>query len=260
MFAGPRFLESCRRRYGNAVTFSTLFDSRFVMVFDPALVKQVFQGAPRRLHAGEANALLGPVLGERSVLLLDVEEHLRHRRLLLPPFHGRRMQSYAEAMLQAADVEIERWPIGEPFPLLASMQSLTLAVIVRAVFGYEAGPQEEELRRRLRAMVEPVSRPRGLLLLLTLGRLGGGGATVARFEESRRAVDELLYAEIARRRADPELSKREDVFSALLLAQDEDGERLSDTEIRDELVTLLLAGHETTALTPWSRSRCACGR
>jgi len=99
------------------------------------------------------------VLGERSVLLLDVEEHLRHRRLLLPPFHGRRMQSYAEAMLQAADVEIERWPIGEPFPLLASMQSLTLAVIVRAVFGYEAGPQEEELRRRLRAMVEPVSRP-----------------------------------------------------------------------------------------------------
>ena len=246
MFAGPRFLESCRRRYGNAVTFSTLFDSRFVMVFDPALVKQVFQGAPRRLHAGEANALLGPVLGERSVLLLDVEEHLRHRRLL-PPFHGRRMQSYAEAMLQAADVEIERWPIGEPFPLLASMQSLTLAVIVRAVFGYEAGPQEEELRRRLRAMVEPVSRPRGLLLLLTLGRLGGGGATVARFEESRRAVDELLYAEIARRRADPELSKREDVFSALLLAQDEDGERLSDTEIRDELVTLLLAGHETTA-------------
>ncbi len=247
MFAGPRFLESCRRRYGSAVTFSTLFDSRFVMVFDPALVKQVFQGSPRRLHAGEANALLGQVLGERSVLLLDEEEHLRHRRLLLPPFHGARMQGYAEAVLQAADAEIERWPVGEPFPLLASMQSLTLAVIVRAVFGYEPGPREQELRRRLRAMVEPVSRPRGLLLLLTLGRLGGGGTTLRRFEESRRAVDELLYAEIARRRADPGLSEREDVFSALLLAQDEDGGRLSDTEIRDELVTLLLAGHETTA-------------
>src|SRR5437588_10964016 len=83
MFGGARFLEACRRRYGSAVTFSTVFDSRFVMVFDPALVRQVFQGSPSRLHAGEANALLGPVLGERSVLLLDEDEHLRHRRLIL---------------------------------------------------------------------------------------------------------------------------------------------------------------------------------
>ena len=103
MLAGPRFLEACRRRYGNAVTFSTLFDSEFVMVFDPALVKQVFQGSGDQLHAGEANALLGPILGERSVLLLDGAEHLRHRRLLLPPFHGRRMQAYAEVMRESTD-------------------------------------------------------------------------------------------------------------------------------------------------------------
>ena len=98
MLAGPRFLEACRRRYGDAVTFGTLFDSKFVMVFDPALVKQVFQGSGTRLRAGEANALLGPILGERSVLLLDGAEHLRHRRLMLPPFHGQRMQAYADVI------------------------------------------------------------------------------------------------------------------------------------------------------------------
>ena len=131
MFAGPRFLEACRRRYGNAVTMGTLFDNRFVMLFDPALVKQLFQGSNEQLHAGEANALLGPILGERSVLLLDGAEHLRHRKLMLPPFHGRRMQAYAESMRDAADREIDSWPVGEPFALMPSMQSLTLNVILR---------------------------------------------------------------------------------------------------------------------------------
>jgi cytochrome P450 len=247
LFAGPRFLEACRRRYGSAVTFSTLFDSHFVMLFDPALVKELFQGSNEQLHAGEANALLGPVLGERSVLLLDGAEHLRHRRLLLPQFHGARMAAYADTMRAATDLEIDSWPVGSEFPLLPSMQALTLRVIVQAVFGYSPGAAEDELRRRLRAMVEPLASPRGLPLIALLGRLGAGSAANRRFESSRRAVDELLYAEIARRREDPDLEQRDDVFSALLLAQDEDGERLTDREVRDELVTLLLAGHETTA-------------
>src|SRR5437764_5270517 len=137
LVAAPRFLEACRRRYGDAVTLRTLFDSPFVMVFDPALVKELFQGSSEQLHAGEANALLGPILGERSVLLLDGAEHLRHRRLLLPPFHGRRMQAYTEVMQDATDLEIDSWPVDEPFPLLGSMQSLTLRVIMQAVFGYQ---------------------------------------------------------------------------------------------------------------------------
>ena len=247
IFAGPRFLEACRRRYGDAVTFGTLFDSRFVMLFDPVLVKELFQGRGDQLHAGEANALLGPILGERSVLLLDGSEHLRHRRLMLPAFHGRQMQAHAETMREAADAEIDSWPVGQPFPLLPSMQSLTLRVILRAVFGYRPGAEEQELRSRLRAMVEPLARPRGLPLMLILGRLRGNRGVMERFEASRRAVDETLYREIERRRSDPELAERGDVFSSLLLAQDEHGERLSDREVRDELVTLLLAGHETTA-------------
>jgi cytochrome P450 len=247
MFAGPRFLEACQRRYGSAVTFSTVFDNRFVMVFDPALVKELFQGPGEQLHAGEANALLGPVLGERSVLLLDGDEHLRHRKLMLGPFHGRRMQAYAEVMRRSADLEIDSWPTGEPFALLPSMQTLTLRVIMQAVFGYEPGPAEEELRRRLRAMIEPLARPRGLLLMLTLGRLGQDGGRALSFDQSRKAVDEILFAEISRRRELPDLADRDDVFSALLLAEDTEGRQLSDQEVRDELVTLLLAGHETTA-------------
>jgi cytochrome P450 family 135 len=245
---GVRFLEACRRRYGDLVTLGTMFDEGFVMVFDPGLVKEVFQGSNDQLHAGEANALLGPVLGERSVLLLDGAEHLRQRRLMLPAFHGQRMRSYAEAMQTATDLEVDSWPVGTPFSMMASMQSLTLRVIIRVVFGYEPGPAADELQRRLRAMIEPVARPRGLLLLQLLGRFGADRRAVTRFEAQKRQVDELLYAEIARRRAEPDLDERSDVFSALLLAQDEHGERLSDREVRDELVTLLLAGHETTAV------------
>jgi cytochrome P450 len=247
MFFGPRFLEACRRRYGDAVTFSTIFDNRFVMLFHPSLVKEVFQGSGQQLHAGEANALLGPVLGERSVLLLDGAEHLRQRRLMLPPFHGRAMQGYEQVIREATDREIDQWPLGTPFELLATMQALTLRVILRAVFGYRPGAAEDELSLRLRGMIEPLARPRGLLLMLTMGRLGSDGGIAKRFEGQRRAVDEILFAEIARRRASDDLEQRGDVFSALLLAQDESGEHLTDGEVRDELVTLLLAGHETTA-------------
>ena len=150
MLAGPALSRGVPTTLRNAVTFSTLFDSRFVILFDPELVKTLFQGSPDQLHAGEANALLGPVLGDRSVLLLDGAEHLRHRRLMLPQFHGRRMQAYEEVMRESTDIEIDSWPVGEPFALFGSMQSLTLRVIMRAVFGYEPGAAEDELRARLR--------------------------------------------------------------------------------------------------------------
>ena len=238
MFTGPRFIDACRRRYGDAVTFSTLFDERFVMVFHPALIKELFQGPPEQLRAGEANVMLGPIVGERSVLLLDGPQHLRHRRLMSGPFHGPRMRAHTEAMRASTDLEIDSWPVGEPFSLLPTMQSLTLRVILRAVFGYEPGAEEEELRRRLRAMLEPLSRPRAMMLLAALPFIRGDRAAVtARFEAARKAVDEVLYAEIARRRAEPDaLGERDDIFSALLLAEDEDGQRLSDREVRDEPV------------------------
>jgi cytochrome P450 family 135 len=240
------FIEGCRRRYGDVVTMGTLFDSRFVMVFDPGSVKQLFRGSPEQLRAGEANAPLGPVLGDRSVLLLDGAEHLRHRRLMLPSFHGERLRAYEAVMREAADREIDAWPVRETFTLLPSMQSLTLGVIMRAVFGLEEGARQEELKRRVRAMIDPVGSRLGILMMV----LSNGRAGTTRFEafqERRAAVDKLIFDEISRRRAAEDLATREDVLSMLLVARDEDGEALTDKEVRDELVTLLVAGHETTA-------------
>jgi cytochrome P450 len=245
-FAGDRFLDWCHRQYGPAVSLRTYFDEGFVMVFDPELVKQVFQGSPGQLHAGEANVMLGPLLGQRSVLLLDGVEHLRHRRLMLPPFHGERMRSWTEVIHASTDAEVASWPRGREFRLLESMQALTLRVIVQAVFGY-VGDEAEELSRRLRAMIAPLAEPRSLMLNALVSRIRGGDGISPQFAVRRRAVDELLFAEIARRRCDPRLDERDDVFSALLLARDERGGALNDQEVRDELVTLLLAGHETTA-------------
>jgi cytochrome P450 len=247
LFAPTRYISACQRRYGDVVTFSTKFDSNFVMVFDPDVVKQVFQAPPDRLHAGKANAILGPALGERSVLLLDGDEHLRQRKLMLPPFHGRRLKAYEGVMVEAADHAVDGWPVDEPFALMPSMQMLTLEVIMRTVFGLDEGARKDELTRRVRAMLDPVSSRLGVLVLaLSGGRFESSGA-MERFRRRRAELDELLFDEIAARRAAPDLDERDDVFSMLVLARDEDGEPLSDAELRDELVTLLVAGHETTA-------------
>jgi cytochrome P450 len=247
MFAGRRFLDACRKRYGDVVTMSTAFDSRFVMVFDPELVKKVFQASPDRLRAGEANALLGQILGQRSVLVLDGAEHLRQRKLMLPPFHGKRLKAYEDTMRAAADRAIDSWPVGEPFTLMPAMQQVTLDVIMHAVWGVEEGPHAEELKRGVRAVIEPLSRRLGIALLALSGGRFGNRKAVQRFEERRAELDRMIYEEIAQRRAATDLDEREDVFSMLLGARDEDGEPMTDQELRDELVTLLVAGHETTA-------------
>jgi cytochrome P450 len=164
---------------------------------------------------------------------------------MLPPFHGQRMRAYEEVMREAADRAIDSWPLDAEFALLPSMQQVTLDVILRAVFGVDPGPRQDELKRRLRAMIEPVSNRLGILLMVLM-RFENKQA-VRRFEDRRHAVDELIYDEIARRRDAPDLEEREDVLSMLLVARDENGEPMTDEELRDQLVTLLVAGHETTA-------------
>ena len=248
LLSPPRFMDACRRRYGDVIFMSTAFDPGFVLVFDPEVVREVFKAPPERLRAGEANAILAPLLGERSVLLLDGAEHLRQRRLLLPPFHGKRLQAHEQVMRDAADQQIDAWPRGETFPLRPSMQALTLEVIMTAIFGVEEGERRDELKRRIRDVLSPMRarRARMLALVLSGGRAGDRGA-MARFTAQRRALDEALYAEIDRRRSTADLDERDDVMSMLLQARDEDGQPMTDVELRDELVTLLVAGHETTA-------------
>jgi len=241
--APSRFVEACRRHYGGLITFSTLFDSSFVLVLDPELVRRVFQAPTQQLR--NAAIATARVDGARSVLFLDGPEHLRLRRLLLPPFHGERMRAYEAVMREATDRAVDSWPVGKQFALLPSMRSLTLDVMARVVFGLDDDLRRDDLKQRLRAVVEPVAPPARPLRVLTRWRADSG--VDAGFEQRRRGVDDLIYAEIADRRRTADLAQREDVLSTLLVSEDGDGNPLTDEEIRDQLVTLLTAGHETTA-------------
>jgi cytochrome P450 len=238
-------LESCRNRYGDIFTYRIAHEGTWVFVSHPDAVKQVFKGDPRLLHAGEANIVLLPVLGEHSVLLLDEPAHMAQRKLMLPPFHGPRMQRYGELMATIAAEEIERWPNRERLPTRPRMQALTLEVILRAVFGIEDSERLHRMREELGRLLELISDPRRAIFLLVLGP-----HRIRRFPPFRRAmerVDRMLFEEIGARRRAADLAEREDILSLLLQARHEDGREMSDRELRDELMTLLVAGHETTA-------------
>jgi cytochrome P450 family 135 len=239
------FLRRMHARYGDVFTVALRSGETFVVLAHPDAVKEVFTGDPDLLRAGEGNRVLLPVLGKHSVLLLDGAEHLRQRKLLLPPFHGERMQRYAQIIEEAAEREIATWPSGEPLRLAPRMQEITLEVIMRAVFGVTDATEVAHLRRVLLKVLEWLTSPPMLLALATISpeRISGFKS----FRGALRPVDDALFAEIARRRTAPDLAEREDILSMLLQARDEDGEGLSDRELRDQLLTLLIAGHETTA-------------
>ena len=235
-----------RERHGDVFSTRFPFFGRVVYVADLELIKQVFTGAPDVFHAGEANAtVLGDALGEHSLLTLDGRRHLSQRKLLLPPFHGDSVRRYAEVMAAVAAAEISTWPVGDPFALRPRMQKITLEVILRAVFGVRDGERMDLFRQRIPRLGELNT---AYDFLPFMQRDFGGRSKAARFRQALAAVDELIYAEIAERRDTLETDDdRNDVLSLLLSARHEDGSRMSDVELRDELVTLLTAGHETTA-------------
>ncbi len=232
-----------RERYGDVFSSHFPFFGRIVYIADPALVKEVFTGDPAVFHAGEANAtVLGDALGDHSLLTLDEGRHLSQRKLLLPPFHGAAVRRYAEVMADATAREVERWPVGRPFSLRPHMQAITLDVILRAVFGVRDGERMD----RFRATIPRLGNLSSVLDWLPFMQRDFGGLTpAARFRKALAAVDELIYAEIAERRELGE--ERDDVLTLLLGARHEDGSAMTDVELRDELMTLLTAGHETTA-------------
>jgi cytochrome P450 len=232
------------RRYGDCFTVRYPVFGTGVYVADPQAIRELHTGDQSDLRAGEANAPLGAVLGERSVLVLDGAEHLRQRRLLLPPFQGSAVTAFRTVIRDVAEREVASWRPGERFALRERMRALTFEVIARAVFGVEQPARIERLRRALVAVLSSqyvFLLPRSLQR--DLGSLSPGGRVARRL----RAADALLYEEIARRRGEPDLDARTDVLSLLLRARHEDGAAMTDVELRDELMTMLLAGHETTA-------------
>lgn len=239
------FLSRYRERYGDVFTVHFPFFGQIVYVASPELVKEVFTGSPAVFHAGEANSIvLEPALGPSSVLTLDDEAHMRQRKLLLPPFHGERVRRYGELIEEVTRREMETWPVGKPFALRPHTQRITLAVILRAVFGINDAARIDRATELIDRFSDRVTT---IIRFPYLRRDFGPGSPWRRFLRARADLDDFLFEEIALRRAEGSEEERDDVLSLLLRARHDDGSPMSDSELRDELITVVGAGHETTA-------------
>lgn len=246
-YADPEgYLRKLHRDHGDVFSVNTIIFGPEVCVVRPEAIKAVFTGDPDELRAGEANVALEPILGDKSVLLLDGAEHIRQRRLILPPFHGERMLAYVATMREVTERIVDAFPKSAPFALHPQMQQLTLEVILRTVFGVDRGAELDGLTRALAHMLERVNSPFSMLATHPrMRRHAFGLSPWALFQRMKKRVDDRIYDVIARRRASK--TESSDILSLLLQARDESGKPMTDRELRDELMTLLLAGHETTA-------------
>ncbi len=236
-------LQSCQQRYGDTFTLRILRWGDWVLLCDPEDVKRVFTAGPA-VGVAVANPLLKPVLGSRSVMLLEEPEHMVRRKLMLPSFHGAAVAADAEMMAAVARREVASWPLGEPFELWPRMQAITQEVVMRAVFGPDEG-RLDDLRVKLTALTEWMNTPRNLTKLALFG--AGRLARSRGYREAMEPVEEAVLAEATRRRSDPEASPL-GVVSMLAQARYEDGSPFSEQELRDELLTLLTDGPTSTSL------------
>jgi cytochrome P450 len=241
-------LERMRQKYGKRITMQLPFQPPFVLLSDPAEIKELFQAPADVLHPGEGARVLEPLIGRYSVILLDEGPHLEQRRLMLPAFHGEKMQRLTGLMAELAEQEVAAWPLGQPIALHPRLQRVTLEIILRAVFGLEHGARLDDLRDKLTSVLEFSESP--LSVLPALRRMAGWLGPFRRFDAVGRRADQLIFELIEERRAESATdgsSKRDDVLAMLLQARHEDGSPMSAQELRDELMTALVAGHETTA-------------
>lgn len=241
-FRTTKFLMRCYRRYGATFKLRLPGYDPQIVVTDPEVVREVMTGTAKDLHAGEANRILGPLVGENSLLLLEEKRHLHHRRLMLPPFHGERMHAYGETMQAIAAEEFSTWKKGPAFVAHTGFQRITLKVIVKTIFGVDSDNVARELEEAITSVMRAAKNP---IWLLPAVQVNLGPLTAwAEIERAVMTIDRILYREIAERRAEP--GDRDDILTMLVKARDEDDRPMSDEELRDEMVTLLFAGHETT--------------
>jgi cytochrome P450 len=233
--------ERCRARYGKRFTLRFLQSPDFVHLCDPAEAREVFTAPPEVLHPGEGAQILEPFVGANSVILLDERAHLSQRKLMLPAFHGERMAALTGLLEEVTEREVAGWPLHRPLELHTRLQALTLEVILRAVFGLDPGPRLDGLRDRLTGILDLGTRPTSMIPALQRGPRWRD------FLRGREATDALLFELIDERREAGDGADRDEVLTMLLAARHEDGSPMSNQEVRDELMTLLVAGHETTA-------------
>lgn len=246
------FMERCRKHFGDTFTLRIRHAGVWVFLCDPEDIRRVFTADAGVLGVGEANSLLGPVLGPRSVMLLEEPEHMAHRRRMLPSFHGAYMERYGAATAPVALQEIAKWPVGEPFALWPRMQDITLSVIMRAVFGELDSEHLQELRELLRGLTQWMNAPLRLTLLAAVGpRSMVGNPT---FRAMMDAAEAAVLEEVRKRRAERGEHERDDIASMLERAHREDGSSLTAQELRDELITLLVDGPTSSSLA-WAFER-----
>jgi cytochrome P450 family 135 len=250
------FLEGCRDRYGPIFAARFGPEQRAAFVSDPAAVKTVVTGDPELLRMGDSNGLFRPVVGSNSILLLDGEEHRRHRRLMLPALRRDHVERFSEVIEDAVLGRLVEWPLGTPLRLQTEMEAIAFDTIMRIVFGLERTPREGRLRELFPQMMDLCESPYTLLPIFR--RPPGGRSPYARLTDLLAELDDVLFSEIADRRADPKVEERDDMLSLLVRARVEDGTPMTDRELRDELLTMLMAGQETTtAALSWSFERLA---
>ena len=239
------YLEKLRSQYGKRFTLRFPFSPPFVFITEPDQIKQVFTAPPDVLHPGEGARVLAPIVGSNSVILLDGDAHMSQRKLMLPAFHGEKMERLTGLIAEVTEREVEDWGAEPELELHPRMQALTLEIILRAVFGLDEGERLVRLRTELRRLLDLVTNPRMMVFPALLGpqRL----ARIKFFQRDIARVDEPIYEEIRERRRATDLAERDDILSLLLQARHEDGTPMSDVALRDELMTLLVAGHETTS-------------
>jgi cytochrome P450 family 135 len=240
---GSRFLAACQRRYGTVFTLRVASIGTLVYLADPADIKTVFAGDPSVFHAGEANSILSGLLGDTSLLVIDEDVHRERRRLMLPPFHRDAVARQAELMAEIAAANIAGWPVRKSFAAAPKMSEITLEVILRTVIGATDPARLAALRTVMPRLLNVGPWAMLALAIPKLQRYRPWRGLRQRIAEA----DGLLYAEIADRRADPDLAARTDTLAMLVHASDHDGRPMTDRELRDQLMTLLVAGHDTTA-------------
>jgi cytochrome P450 family 110 len=250
-------LETRSRTYGDDYRVSQPGSRPGLIYFStPEALEAIFTAKPEQLSTGGGNRILQHLLGEHGIVLLEGAAHQRQRQLLIPPFHGDRMRSYANIIQTITHEVMQPWRVGTRFSVRPAMQAISLQVILKTVFGLESGPRYQQLQQTLTQMLDGFNAPSGAMFLFYpfLQKDWGAWSPWGRFLRLRQQIDEMLYAEIAERRAqsDPEQAaegtvERTDILALLMAARDPEGQPMSDVELRDELITLLFAGHETTA-------------
>jgi len=259
-FAGDPLglLDECRHRYGDAFTLHIAGNGHFVMLSNPEDVREVFRGDPDVLHSGEANSLFTATVGKNSVLVLDGAAHAQQRRVVVPPLKGERMRAFFDAMRLETLEAVRAWPVGVAFPTLPSMRQVTLRVILRTVLGLAPGSEMDRFQRKIERFLAN-GRQRYALVLMTvipIQRLSGS-RWVPLFRQLS-DLDDDLFAFIAARRRGDHMPAGQNVLDDLLAAAHEDGTPLGDREVRDALITILIAGHDTTALAlAWALAEIA---